>query len=55
MTKQNLKTRGLTLTLVVAGALGVAGTADAVVYKGKWDPAYGPALPGIGMERRSRV
>ena len=50
MTKQNLKTRGLTLTLVVAGALGVAGTADAVVYKGKWDPAYGPALPELGWK-----
>lgn len=41
------KTRLLTLALATAGVLGVAASANAVTYKGKWDPKYGD---GVGLD-----
>lgn len=44
------KFRGLTLMLVAGASLLAAVTADAAVYRGKWDPAYGADLPNLGWE-----
>jgi hypothetical protein len=40
--------RGLTLALAAAGALSLSVTADAAVYKGKWDPPFGSPLLDLG-------
>ncbi len=48
MAMLNLKMRGPVLALAFAGMLGVAATADAATYKGRWDPNYGEALPDLG-------
>jgi MYXO-CTERM domain-containing protein len=32
----------------IAGALACAAPAQAVVYAGRWDPAFGPAFPDLG-------
>ena len=32
----------------LAGALGFAGSAQAAVYAGSWDPAFGPKFPNLG-------
>jgi hypothetical protein len=34
----------------ITATLGVAGSAQAVVYTGHWDPAYGPSFPSLGWE-----
>lgn len=37
-------------TLAVAAALLVAAPAQATVYRGTWDPSYGPAFPDLGWK-----
>src|SRR4029453_15640182 len=36
--------------LTVAATLGSVGTAQAALYTGKWDPAYGAIFPNLGWE-----
>ena len=36
------------LLLVAAATLGSTGTAQAAIYTGNWDPAYGPKFPQLG-------
>ena len=38
------------LLLSAAAALGSAGSAQAALYTGKWDPAYGGIFPDLGWE-----
>lgn len=37
-------------TLALAAALLVAAPAQATVYRGTWDPSYGPAFPDLGWK-----
>ena len=50
MTYLTSKIRGFTLAMAAAGSLFAVVTADAAVYRGKWDPVYGSALPNLGWE-----
>jgi hypothetical protein len=50
MTYLTSKIRGFTVGMAAAGSLVAAVTADAAVYRGRWDPAYGAALPELGWK-----
>ncbi|MCB2022157.1 MAG: hypothetical protein M9915_17145 [Rhizobacter sp.] len=43
-----LAKRLFAVSFAAAAALAVMAPAQAVVYRGTWDPAYGPALPNLG-------
>jgi len=49
MVQSKIKKSLLAVTLSAA-ALGVAGTTQAAIYAGHWDPAYGPTFPSLGWE-----
>ena len=48
MTLNYLKKPLLSATLAVAGMLGVAAPAHALLVSGSWDPAYGASFSGLG-------
>lgn len=41
--------------LAAALSIGCFAPAQAAVYTGQWDPAYGPALPGLGFQGSAQV
>ena len=48
MTFQRFRAATLAAALAGTALLGAAGSAQAAVYTGVWDPAYGAAFPGMG-------
>ncbi|MCO5124894.1 MAG: hypothetical protein M9915_14255 [Rhizobacter sp.] len=47
-TMSHFANRLIAASFVAVTALVAAGSVQAVVYRGTWDPAYGPALPDLG-------
>jgi hypothetical protein len=50
MLQSRIKRSLFTAALGVAAVLGVAGSAQAAIYAGHWDPAYGNIFPDLGWE-----
>ena len=50
MLQSKIKNTLFGAALTLAGALGAAGTAQAAIYNGHWDPAYGNIFPDLGWE-----
>lgn len=48
MSHSRAKSSFVSAALAVAGAIGLAGSAQAAVYAGSWDPGYGSIFPNLG-------
>jgi hypothetical protein len=47
MLKARVREAFVNAAVFVAAAIGVVGSAEAAVYRGAWDPVFGPALPEL--------
>jgi hypothetical protein len=50
MLQSKMKKSLLAVTLTAASMLGLANSAQAAIYTGHWDPAYGSMFPSLGWE-----